>query len=769
MKKKLLSLFLVICIMFSFGIPTIYAVTNSATPYISKDSVSVVVGGRTSVSFSYGTSATAVNVVPSTLCAEGSVSGSTLNIVGVQEGTCYLTLNFNDGTKSTIRVDVGNVSKGSNSDSDYDIEIRKGNYKNIYIDLKEFDATRATISYNSSYVTVNKTTFTASGYLKVTGKSLGGSTLKVKYNSGDTETYYIDVVSSSSNYYNNDEEIYLDDVDDTASYYIDLDDYDANSARITYDDDYIEVNKTYFSNSGTLKIIGIEEGTSEIKIKYDSGDTVYLTVYCGEDYDSSNRDEEDFIVSLNGTASYYIDLDDYWADKASVTYNSTYVSVSKTSFTSNGTLKITAKKKGTSVVKVKYDSGDTVYLNIKCGNYSNKDPYVSKEDISLRKGGTATFYVYLESSDKATLSVDDTKIVSVSKSSLTTDSSITVTGKKIGNTRIKVKFDNGSSEYVYVEVTDSSGTSVLGLNATLEDEKIELDKSTVLKIETNKSNSIAYVTIDNPSALKLDVPEYSKYTKTYQINIGSNISKELAIIGLECGVYNIEVRFGSVNSETVYPLRIEVLDNVQEMCEGVDSNGRQYRLNKGISIASNALNNGYINGYTDGTFGPDLNITREEFGVMLSRILNTKDKIKDSDYHIDVISDWSKEGIAELVSMGIVYSGGQYRPTDKITREEVAEMLYNALDLSNFGESCTLIDVYNTSIGKKIAKCCNAGLISGYPDGTFRGQNYITRAEVVTMLNRVFYKDNMTSNVNYFTDVPETHWAYSSILRAANR
>lgn len=773
MKNRIFSLFLILCIVFSFTLP-IYAY-SSATPYVSKDEVSVSVGGSTSVSFSYGTSASSVDVVCSNLNVEARVSGTTLNIIGLQDGTSYVTLRFNDGTTAEVYVKVGD-SRYDNYDDDedeYDITVKKGSYKNIYIDLDEYDASRATVSitYGSSYITLNKTTFTSNGYLKITGRYNGESTVRVRYNTGDEDYYSVTVsnYSSSSNYYDDEEEIYIDDIDDTENYYIDLYDYDAEYARVTYDEDYVEVNKTYFTNSGNLKITAIDEGESEIKIRFDTGDVVYLTVYCGDDsYSSNYEDEEDLYIDKGDYETYYVDLDEYYSDEAIITYNSTYVSVNKTRFTSNGNLKITAKKIGESTVKVRYDSGDTVYLYISCesGSSYSDEPYVSKEDITVKKGSSSSFYVYLEDCDKATLTVEDTTIASISKTTIYNDSSISVTGKKVGDTSIRIKFDDGSYIYVDVDVTNSTTSmGTTGLNATLSKEKIEIDDYAVLEIETNSSYSSATVTLENSSALKLDVSNYSKYTKTYTVYIGTNNTKEIDLIGLDYGEFDVTVKIGA----KTFNFTLEVVDNIQEECDGVDSNGKNYLLNEKISVNKSVLENGYINGYTDGSFGPDLNITREEFGVMLSRILDTEEKISSSDYISDVISSWSKDGIAELVAMGIVSKTSSYRPSDKITREEVAEMLYNALDLDTFKDTCNLTDLYNSSLDKKIAKCCNAGIINGYPNGTFGGANYITRAEAVTMLNRVFYKNNSTTKTNSFYDVNNTHWAYSSILKAASR
>ena len=202
-----------------------------------------------------------------------------------------------------------------------------------------------------------------------------------------------------------------------------------------------------------------------------------------------------------------------------------------------------------------------------------------------------------------------------------------------------------------------------------------------------------------------------------------------------------------------YKIALSVVE--LEKVEGKDKSGNNFILNEGITVNQSVLDTGYIAGYTDGTFGPLKNITREEFGVILARILDYKGVVDSTDYIYDVTAEWSKNSIAELAAMGVVDKNIAYRPKDYITRYEVAEMLYNVVDLNEYSTSCPLTDLDNYSvIGRKIAKCWNAGLIAGYSDGTFGGSRNITRAEAVVLVNRIFYENMNTNKVNVFPDVP---------------
>ena len=104
------------------------------------------------------------------------------------------------------------------------------------------------------------------------------------------------------------------------------------------------------------------------------------------------------------------------------------------------------------------------------------------------------------------------------------------------------------------------------------------------------------------------------------------------------------------------------------------------------------------------------------------------------------------------------------------TAYEVAEMLYNCLELGNYSTSCLLTDINSmTTLGSIVGRCWNAGLIAGYSDNTFGGANNITRAEAVTLINRIFYSTMETNKVNRFSDVSPTYWAYSYILKASQQ
>lgn len=114
------------------------------------------------------------------------------------------------------------------------------------------------------------------------------------------------------------------------------------------------------------------------------------------------------------------------------------------------------------------------------------------------------------------------------------------------------------------------------------------------------------------------------------------------------------------------------------------------------------------------------------------------------------------------------YPDGSVRPDDNLTRAETAAMLYRLLTSERQAELATT-DCKFTDVSTKnwyydvVASMTRGGYIMGYPDGTYRGDLEITRAEFIAMLVRFVDKENLTS---CFPDVKTSHWAYQEIATA---
>ena len=156
---------------------------------------------------------------------------------------------------------------------------------------------------------------------------------------------------------------------------------------------------------------------------------------------------------------------------------------------------------------------------------------------------------------------------------------------------------------------------------------------------------------------------------------------------------------------------------------------------------------GITSGYPDGTFRPQNQVTRAEIAVFLLRALygNTYTPPTHSSYSFPDIADhWARDWIEEAKTEGLVsgYPDGTYRPNNQVTRAETAVLLLRAEHGSEYNPpthaNYSFSDIVDHWAKDWIQDLYDEGFVSGYPDGTYRPNNPVTRAEMATMLDRVF-------------------------------
>ena len=180
----------------------------------------------------------------------------------------------------------------------------------------------------------------------------------------------------------------------------------------------------------------------------------------------------------------------------------------------------------------------------------------------------------------------------------------------------------------------------------------------------------------------------------------------------------------------------------------------------------------YMNGYTDGTFRPDASITRAEASKLLASLLVNKIENEDHLFTDVDVSAWYADAVRQMTGFGLVngYTNGTFKPNAKITRAEFVAIL-SRLPHDAIGTDKSFNDVPKTSWAYDAVQTALAqGWISA---GTnFRPNAPITRAETVTILNRVLGRqaDKQTiytsDGIRVMPDVPDTHWAYWDMLEA---
>ena len=183
--------------------------------------------------------------------------------------------------------------------------------------------------------------------------------------------------------------------------------------------------------------------------------------------------------------------------------------------------------------------------------------------------------------------------------------------------------------------------------------------------------------------------------------------------------------------------------------------------------------NGYMGGYGNGLFGPNDNMTRAQAAQMFYNLLLNKNVDITVDF-TDVPADaWYGNAVRTLASLGVIkgIGDGQFAPNRTITR---AEFTVIAMRFANVSADVTnpFTDIStNDWFYSAVTSAVSYGWINGYGDGSFRPQATITRAEVVTIVNRML---NRTADRNFvdsnataqFDDVPNTYWAYYNIMEA---
>ena len=185
----------------------------------------------------------------------------------------------------------------------------------------------------------------------------------------------------------------------------------------------------------------------------------------------------------------------------------------------------------------------------------------------------------------------------------------------------------------------------------------------------------------------------------------------------------------------------------------------------------------YIVGYEDGSVQPEGDITRAEVATIFFRLLTDESRNEywsQTNPYSDVSADdWFNNAVSTLTNAGVLdgYEDGTFKPNGNITRAEFATITARFFEATYDGENL-FPDIEGHWAQDYINEAANAGIVNGYEDGTFRPQQYITRAEAVTMVNRTIERhpdaDHLLDDMIVWPDNPETAWYYEQIQEATN-
>jgi len=184
----------------------------------------------------------------------------------------------------------------------------------------------------------------------------------------------------------------------------------------------------------------------------------------------------------------------------------------------------------------------------------------------------------------------------------------------------------------------------------------------------------------------------------------------------------------------------------------------------------------YVSGYPDRTFRPNNSITRAEMAMMLYRLLdNSALRAPRPAPFSDMQTDaWWYTAVSYLTWIGVItgYPDGTFRPDNPITRAEFLTLMTKFMDVEPSFANSPFPDLSRDHWGYGFVMAgVLEGWIVGYPDGTFRPNAFLTRAEAVTIINHATERDlypHLVAGLRSFTDVGPEHWAFTNIELAAN-
>nr|WP_186323215.1 S-layer homology domain-containing protein [Paenibacillus xylanexedens] len=180
----------------------------------------------------------------------------------------------------------------------------------------------------------------------------------------------------------------------------------------------------------------------------------------------------------------------------------------------------------------------------------------------------------------------------------------------------------------------------------------------------------------------------------------------------------------------------------------------------------------YIRGYADGRFQPERFVTRAEMAALMIRVTGTAEAESEASFADVNANHWAESSIMAAVQAGYVkgYPDGSFKPEQAITRAELANVLQHMLKGEQTAASdaaAAFKDVQQHWAQEAINRLNAAGVLTGYTDGTFGPEQPVTRAEAVTMINKLIGLQPASAAIKAWSDVSDTHWAYQAIEAAS--
>lgn len=519
-------------------------------------------------------------------------------------------------------------------------------------------------------------------------------------------------------------------------------------------------------NNG-YEFIGWSTNSGEQKVEFKKGESARADNIGSNDLYAQwklKTIETEVVVKITGETS----TKTYNGSEQSIT-GYTVESISDSRYTANDfTFSGTALAKGT-------DAG-TYPMGLKPENFENKNANFSKVTFVVTDGSlTITKREVTLTSASASKVYDGTAL---------TKPEVTVTGSFVDGEVTDIKATG-----TITDVGTVTNTITFAKGEKFKDSNYAITKTEGTLEVTPITDKVTVTITGNTKTVRYNGKEQSVTGFTYTAPEGVKVTPKDGFKpeakGTDKGTYYMYLTKGDfiVSSKIYTEFEIIVKDGYLEITR---SGGHHPRPKPTVEIEDDdalGLNTtdhfAYIVGYGNGEVRPQNNITRAEVATIFFRLLT--DDVRDENLtktnrYSDVTrADWYNTAVSTLSSMGIItgYPDGTFRPNAAITRAEFAAI---AARFDSNGDKTTakFSDIATHWAKDEISIAYNNGWINGYPNGTFGPQRDITRAETMTLVNRVLNRqpeteDDLLPNMTVWTDNANPKaWYYLAVQEATN-
>ncbi len=345
--------------------------------------------------------------------------------------------------------------------------------------------------------------------------------------------------------------------------------------------------------------------------------------------------------------------------------------------------------------------------------------------------------------------------------------------KDDGNNNNRNDKDQNKDKEITEPDDKKPGAAPVDLSIFISADKSKYAEDDIITLELNYKNKSG-----NPASnvvVKAEIPPYTTPVETANGKVNDNY---------------IEWKIDSLNANSTgkiqYTLKVGQLDKAEvnsSVVASITSDGTPLNPDDDESKTifllysdrfKDNFHKKYIAGYEDNTFRPLNNITRAEVATIMANVLDIKGDITSSRTYTDLSDNhWAYKNIMAVTEKGLFtgYLDGSFHPDSYITRAEFATVLAKYLQLKDVEhDKLNFSDINGHWARNYIEEIFRIKLIEGYIENgqrLFKPDSYITRSEAVTIINKMLFRGPLFGAKVPFNDVAEDYWAFGHIAECS--